>query len=29
MTLKAMDELDVPKEDKEKIYYKNAQGLGF
>ncbi len=29
MTLRAMEELDVPKEDKEKIYYKNAQGLGF
>lgn len=29
MTLKAMDELDIPKSDKEKIYYKNAQTLGF
>ena len=29
MTLQAMEELDVAKEDKEKIYYKNAQELGF
>lgn len=27
MTLKAMDELDIPAEEKEKIYYKNAKGL--
>lgn len=27
MTLKAMDEVDVPKADKEKIYFKNAQAL--
>lgn len=27
MTLKAMEELDVPKADKEKIYYLNAQKL--
>lgn len=27
MTLKAMEELDVPKSDKEKIYYLNAQRL--
>ena len=27
MTLKAMAELDISKEDKEKIYYKNAQKL--
>ena len=29
MTLKAMEELDIPQEDKQKIYYKNAQALGF
>jgi hypothetical protein len=29
MTLQAMRELDIPKGDKEKIYYKNAQTLGF
>jgi aminocarboxymuconate-semialdehyde decarboxylase len=29
MTLQAMAELDIPGEDKEKIYYKNAQKLGF
>jgi hypothetical protein len=29
MTLKAMEDLDVPQADKEKIYYKNAQMLGF
>jgi len=29
MTLKAMEDLDIPKEDKEKIYYRNAQTLGF
>jgi len=27
MTLKAMDELDIPKADKEKIYYQNAKAL--
>jgi 6-methylsalicylate decarboxylase len=27
MTLKAMDDLDIAKEDKEKIYYRNAQKL--
>jgi predicted TIM-barrel fold metal-dependent hydrolase len=25
--LKAMDELDIPKADKEKIYYRNAKAL--
>lgn len=29
MTLKAMEEVDIPRADKEKIYYKNAQTLGF
>jgi len=29
MTLRAMEELDIPRADKEKIYYKNAQTLGF
>ena len=29
MTLKAMAELDISKQDKEKIYYRNAQALGF
>jgi 2,3-dihydroxybenzoate decarboxylase len=29
MTLQAMTELDIPQEDKEKIYHKNAQTLGF
>lgn len=29
MTLAAMNELDIPQADKEKIYYKNAQRLGF
>ena len=29
MTMQVMEELDVAKEDKEKIYYKNAQELGF
>jgi predicted TIM-barrel fold metal-dependent hydrolase len=29
MTLKAMNELDIPEDDKQKIYYKNAQTLGF
>ena len=29
MTLRAMDEVDIPQADKEKIYYKNAQTLGF
>jgi len=29
MTLKALEELDIPKEDKEKIYHKNTQTLGF
>jgi 6-methylsalicylate decarboxylase len=29
MTLDAMKELDIPEADKEKIYYKNAQRLGF
>ena len=29
MTLQAMEELEVPQEDKEKIYFKNAQKLGF
>lgn len=27
MTLGAMDELDIPKKDKEKICYQNAKGL--
>ncbi|HEY3303868.1 MAG TPA: amidohydrolase family protein [Candidatus Binatia bacterium] len=27
MTLKSMDDLDIAKEDKEKIYYRNAKGL--
>jgi hypothetical protein len=27
MTLDAMNDLDVPKEDKEKIYYLNAKKL--
>jgi aminocarboxymuconate-semialdehyde decarboxylase len=29
MTLEAMNELNIPAADKEKIYYKNAQRLGF
>jgi aminocarboxymuconate-semialdehyde decarboxylase len=29
MTLEAMKELQIPAAEKEKIYYKNAQGLGF
>jgi predicted TIM-barrel fold metal-dependent hydrolase len=29
MTLKAMEELDIPEDEKDKIYYKNAQSLGF
>ena len=29
MTLEAMKELNIPDADKEKIYYKNAQKLGF
>jgi predicted TIM-barrel fold metal-dependent hydrolase len=29
MTLEAMARLDIPQEDKEKIYYQNAQSLGF
>jgi predicted TIM-barrel fold metal-dependent hydrolase len=29
MTLEAMEELEIPQADKEKIYYKNAQSLGF
>jgi predicted TIM-barrel fold metal-dependent hydrolase len=29
MTLNAMKELDIPEDDKQKIYYKNAQTLGF
>ncbi len=29
MTLRAMEELNIPQEDKGKIYYKNAQALGF
>lgn len=29
MTLRAMEELEIPQEEKQKIYYKNAQGLGF
>jgi predicted TIM-barrel fold metal-dependent hydrolase len=27
MTIKAMEELDIPKADKEKIYYQNAKTL--
>jgi predicted TIM-barrel fold metal-dependent hydrolase len=27
MTLKALDELDLSSEDKEKIYYRNAKQL--
>ena len=29
MTLEAMKELNIPDADKDKIYYKNAQKLGF
>jgi hypothetical protein len=29
MTLEAMEELEIPQADKEKIYSKNAQALGF
>jgi predicted TIM-barrel fold metal-dependent hydrolase len=29
MTLEAMKELNIPDGDKDKIYYKNAQKLGF
>ena len=29
MTLDAMKELDIPQADKDKIYYQNAQALGF